>query len=474
MSNKFFLYARKSMENEERQALSIESQLVEVREHAAKEKVTIVREFTEAMTAKSPGRPVFDEMLSCIAKGEADGIIAWHPDRLARNSLDGGRIIHFLDIGHLKALKFCTLWFENTPQGKFMLNMAFGQSKYYVDNLSENVKRGQRQKLRRGEWPFGPPLGYLGGGRYSFPKVDPVKGPLITKLFEAYASGRTTLKQLRELCTSWGLVSRSGKKVALAKVHATLLNPFYYGLVRYKDDCAQGVHEPLVSKELFDRVQETLKRRGKPNKVKKHHFSLVGLAKCATCGGAITAERKKGHAYYHCTKKLGPCSEKKYLREEPFAQQIKEALQTVALPDDSFAEALTTLGQMGLEASQPVNEFKKELDRELPQLKVKQDRLLHAHLEGLIDKGEYRSAKKELVDREMELRTKLAHLEGGVTGWLEPAQNFIRAAHHAGLLAGGENLEAQKEFLKKIGSNFRVGGRRLSFQFKNPWAFLGG
>src|SRR3989338_6704177 len=124
MSNKFFLYARKSMENEERQALSIESQLVEVREHAAKEKVTIVSEFPEDMTAKSPGRPVFDEMLSRIAKGEADGIISWHPDRLARNSLDGGRIIHFLDIGHLKALKFCTLWFENTPQGKFMLNMA--------------------------------------------------------------------------------------------------------------------------------------------------------------------------------------------------------------------------------------------------------------------------------------------------------------------------------------------------------------
>ena len=149
--SKYFIYTRKSSEYEEKQILSIEAQLQELREFAQKENLEIVDEFVETKTAKEPGRPVFNEMLSQIEKGEADGILAWHPDRLARNSVDGGRIIYLLDVGKIQSLKFPTFWFEPTPQGKFMLNIAFGQSKYYIDNLSENVKRGLRQKLRRGE-----------------------------------------------------------------------------------------------------------------------------------------------------------------------------------------------------------------------------------------------------------------------------------------------------------------------------------
>src|SRR3989338_8753803 len=158
---KYILYARKSTEEDDRQVLSIEAQLVELQEYAAKEKLEIVASFQEAKTAKEPGRIKFAEMLSFLEQGKADGIISWHPDRLARNSVDGGKIIHFVDKGHIKSLKFPTFWFEPTPQGLFMLNIAFGQSKYFVDSLRENVKRGLRKKDRRGEWPGKAPLGYL-------------------------------------------------------------------------------------------------------------------------------------------------------------------------------------------------------------------------------------------------------------------------------------------------------------------------
>ena len=162
MASNYFLYVRKSTDSEERQVLSIESQIAELKLLADKENLKIKRIFQESMTAKVPGRPIFNEMLSRMEKGEADGIIAWHPDRLARNSVDGGRIIYLLDTEHIKSLKFPTFWFENTPQGKFMMQIAFGQSKYYIDNLSENVKRGLRQKVRRGEWPAGyVPPGYF-------------------------------------------------------------------------------------------------------------------------------------------------------------------------------------------------------------------------------------------------------------------------------------------------------------------------
>jgi len=145
---KYIAYCRKSTDEKEKQVLSIESQIAELKEFAAKEKLQIVCFLTESRTAKSLGRPVFEEVVQKIERGEANAILSWHPDRLARNSVDGGKIVYLLDTGKLLDLKFPTFWFDNTPQGKFMLSIAFGQSKYYVDNLSENVKRGNRQKLR--------------------------------------------------------------------------------------------------------------------------------------------------------------------------------------------------------------------------------------------------------------------------------------------------------------------------------------
>src|SRR5882672_420022 len=157
----YFLYTRKSTDDEDRQVLSIESQLHELREFAERERLTVVAELIEKRSAKTPGRPIFNDMMDRIEAGDAQGILAWHPDRLSRNGVDGGRITYALDTGKLSSLKFPSFWFENTSQGKFMLNMAFSQSKYYVDALSENTKSGLREKIRRGEFPGHAPIGYL-------------------------------------------------------------------------------------------------------------------------------------------------------------------------------------------------------------------------------------------------------------------------------------------------------------------------
>ena len=180
---RFFIYARKSTDDQDRQVRSIDDQLAELRAHALKDSLVVLDVLVEKQTAKAPGRPVFNEMLDRIERGEASGILAWHPDRLARNSLDGGRLIYLVDTGKIRELRFPTFWFEATPQGKFMLAIAFGQSKYYVDNLSENIKRGQRQKLKNGIWPKMPPVGYLNDRvtRTIFP--DPERAPLVAKAF---------------------------------------------------------------------------------------------------------------------------------------------------------------------------------------------------------------------------------------------------------------------------------------------------
>src|SRR3989344_872366 len=199
ITQKFFLYARKSTDVEDKQMRSIPDQLLELREFAKREEIDIVEEFTEAKTAKVPGREVFNAMVERLEKGEASGILSWHPDRLARNSIDGGKIIYLVDLGKIKYLKFPQFWFEATPQGKFMLSMAFVQSKYFVDSLSENTKRGLRQKVKRGEMPGLAPIGYkniLTADRRKLIVLDKKYSPLIKEVFEKFSTGKYTLKDM--------------------------------------------------------------------------------------------------------------------------------------------------------------------------------------------------------------------------------------------------------------------------------------
>ncbi len=455
MENSFFIYCRKSTESEERQVLSIDSQLHELRSLAQKEGIVIKAEFTESMTAKEPGRPLFNEMISRMEKGEADGIIAWHPDRLARNSVDGGRIVYMLDTGHIKFLKFPTFWFESSPQGKFMLNIAFGQSKYMVDNLSENVKRGQRHKIRQGVWPGWAPIGYLNDKSLRKVVIDPVKGPLVREMFELYATGHHNLPEIQKLAFGSGLMSRTGKPLVKAAIQRTLKRPFYYGLMKYTGEWHQGSHEPLVTKALFDKVQAVIERQSRPKK-RKNTFTFLGLATCATCGCAITAERQKGHHYYRCTKKKGRCTEP-YVREEELVKQVKAALAKVALSDDVFQKMMAEWAKEQETARQPIAPLKAELHKKTVDTQKKIDRLLELHLDGLIERAEYRAKKEILLKKKVELQEELVKVEQGAVGWLEPCKLFLQSAHQAHQVLVEGSLEAQKlKFQEMIGSNLRL------------------
>jgi site-specific DNA recombinase len=209
-------------------------------------------------------------MLDRICAGEASGILAWHPDRLARNSVDGGKIIYLLDTGKLLDLKFPTFWFENTPQGKFMLSIAFGQSKYYVDNLSENIKRGHRQKLRKGIWPGFAPLGYLNNHRTKEIDLDKDKAQFIRKAFELYSTGDYTLKAIKQFLADSGITSYRNKPHSVSCVQRMLKNHFYYGVFKFNGEIYQGSHEPIISKKLFDSVQQVMNNRGKKKRKRKH------------------------------------------------------------------------------------------------------------------------------------------------------------------------------------------------------------
>ncbi|MBU4254380.1 MAG: recombinase family protein [Acidobacteria bacterium] len=445
MKTKYFLYARKSTEDEERQVMSIEAQLVELAEYAKRENLEIIEKFVESKSAKKPGREIFNEMIERIKESKDSlGLLAWHPDRLARNSVDGGQIIYLIDTGNLVSLCFPTFWFEPTPQGLFMLQVAFGQSKYYSDNLSENVKRGIRQKLRRGEWPGLAPLGYINNPKTRNIEPDPVKARIVKKAFEEFAQGKHTLESLGERLSFWGVVSKNGTNLCKATLQRMLTNLVYIGVIVHSGESYEGKFESIVSRATFEAVQKVLKDRAKQRKSKKsHNFPFVGLLRCGECGAAITAQYAHGNGgiyrYYRCTKRLGPCGQR-YLREDLLVTQLKEELSKVALCEDWKELMLAQVEIWGKEQVQSSQSFAQNLETKIKETEIKLDRLVNAFLDGVIDKEVYLVKKDELIKTKTDLNQRKSDFGRKGNNWTEPLKEWIKTAHHAEKLVSSEDF----------------------------------
>jgi len=477
MKTKYFLYARKSTEDEERQVMSIEAQLVELEEYAKREKIEISERFIESKSAKKPGREIFNAMITKINENkEPFGLLAWHPDRLARNSVDGGQIIYLIDTGKLVSLRFPTFWFEPTPQGLFMLQVAFGQSKYYSDNLSENVKRGIRQKLRRGEWTGLAPLGYVNNAKIRNIEPDPTKARVIAKAFEEFSQGRHTLESLAERLKFLGVASKTGKRLCKAVVKHMLCNPIYTGLIVHNGETYEGKFSPIVSRATFETVQRILKDRAKPRKSKKsHNFPFVGLLRCGECGAAITAQYAHGcggtYRYYRCTKRLGPCSQR-YLREDLMALQLKDSLSKVALCQDWTEKMRAQVDIWEKEQNQSAQSFAQNLEVKIKETDEKLDKLVNAFLDGTIEKETYLIKKDELVKLKTELLEKKRDFGRKGNNWNEPLREWINLACSAEKLATSSDFYEIKSLVEKIGTNRRLLNRIVLLDFKKPFDLI--
>jgi site-specific DNA recombinase len=386
---KYFIYARKSTDDKDRQIRSIEDQLAEVRELAAKRHIDIVDVLLEKQSAKRPGRPIFNAMLERIEKGEAQGVIAWHPDRLARNMSDGGRILDMLDRGVIQDLAFPTFDFQNNSQGKLMLAMLFGMSKYYVDSLGDNIKRGQRQKVKNGIWPMVAPVGYVNDKAARIIVPHPERGPLIRKAFELYATGMYTLDRLTRTLTELGMTNGSGTKhigkpLSRSQYSRLLQNPIYYGTFCYSGEHYEGKHEPLITKALFDECQVVIARKSQPKTLDRlKPYLYRGLFRCGECGCFITTETQKGHNYLHCTKRVKRDCSQPYLREEKVADEITDVLASAAIPDEWADWMVTELETDQRNDAAEAADSEQALRKEIHGIDTKIDRLMVGYLDQL-------------------------------------------------------------------------------------------
>ena len=478
---KYFIYVRKSTDVEDKQVLSVEAQVVELKEYAAKYELEIADIFIEKRTDKKPGRPILSKMLSRISSGEASGILSWLPDRLSRNSIDSGQIIYMLDENILLDLKFPHFWFENTPQGKYMLANEFTSSKQYVDNLSVNTKRGLRQKVRRGEMPGVAPIGYYNDMRTKTAKVDKKIAPIIKQAFELYARGDKRLDEVADFLYQNGIHTKSrkllGKQTTCKKpfhknrIKRMLTNPFYYGHFRYLGEVYEGKHTPIISKRLFDDVQNALERRGKPQKAAKEPWPFCGLIHCS-CGMMFTNERqvkrqKNGnvhvYSYYRCTRKnkTVACKEP-HIRAEELDKQLSNLLLDFAMPT-KWADKLYELIQQDEQQDKMLfNTSISKAQEQIVQLSSKLQRLLDGYLDGDVERELYQTKREDILSEKKRLQEQIEQSSLGVLTWVEPMKKWIETSVSICKIARGDDLLAKKSLCLEIyGSNLKIQNKNV-------------
>lgn len=334
----YCLYARKSTESDEKQALSIDYQVKEMLRVAERDGLEVIDIRRESHSAKDSGqRPVFAEILTDLRGGRFNGILTWAPDRLSRNAGDLGSLVDLMDQKLLVEIQTFGQRFTNSPSEKFLLMILCSQAKLENDNKSINVKRGLRMRCEMGLWPAPAPTGYLNEKRVDrkgYVMIDPERGPIVKQLFEKVAyekwGGRKIYHWLK---FDMNLRSAtSNKPLTLSNIYRLLQLPFYYGVFEYPAGSGNwytGKHEPLITRELFEKAREQLKRSAIVNENKE--FAFTKLIKCGLCGSGISADEKfknlknggvSRYVYYGCSRSKDLNCKCGYIREEELINQF--------------------------------------------------------------------------------------------------------------------------------------------------------
>jgi site-specific DNA recombinase len=342
---RYCVYARKSSENEERQILSIDSQIKEMLELADREGLEIVMMKRESHSAKETGqRPIFNEIVEEIKDAKYNGILTWAPDRISRNAGDLGKIVDLMDAGLLHEIRTYGQRFTNSPSEKFLLMILGSQAKLENDNRAVNVRRGMRTRCEMGLRPGVAPVGYMNdkhADRRCQATIDPIRAPIIKQIFEKMANDKWSGRRIHQwLKFELNFTSRANKNMTLSSVYLVIQNPFYYGTFEYPEKSGnwyQGKHEPIVTKELFDRANEQLKRDNILRSDIKE-FAFTKLMLCGSCGSGITADEKfkkmidgtsNRYVYYGCTKHKDKFCKNGYTKEEELITQLVSLMDQV-------------------------------------------------------------------------------------------------------------------------------------------------
>lgn len=354
-SLRYCLYARKSSESDERQTMSIDSQIKEMLQMAQRDGLQVTDVRQESHSAKAAGqRPEFNKLIQDIQNGKFNAILSWAPDRLSRNAGDLGAVVDLLDQKLLVEIRTYGQKFTNSPSEKFLFMILGAQGKLENDQKGVNVKRGLRAKCEMGLWPAPAPTGYLNEmrtDRKGYVMLDPERAPIIKQMFEKVAyegfSGRKVQAWLHDI----KFKTINGKPIWISSVQKILTTPFYYGEFQYPAKTGiwyKGIHEPIITKEVYEMARASM-RIEHNFRYKSKEFAFTRLMKCGRCGSGVTAMEKykklvdggtAKYIYYGCTRTKDIKCPINYIREEDFIRQLLQIIDQVGLDELGLREKL--------------------------------------------------------------------------------------------------------------------------------------
>ncbi|HRR39322.1 MAG TPA: recombinase family protein [Candidatus Paceibacterota bacterium] len=485
---KYFLYARKSSESEDRQVQSIDDQVNRLKKLADDLNLDIKKIYTEAKSAKKPNnRPFFDEMIKRIENGEADGILCWHLNRLSRNPIDSGKLSWLLQQRILKSIQ--TIERQYLPDDNVLLfNVESGMANQYILDLSRDTKRGMLKKLNAG-WQTGiAPLGYLNDKENKIIIKDPERFNLIRKMWDLMLTGNYTPPKILNIANNeWGFRTRKFKRIggcplSRSGIYKIFTNLFYAGIIENAGMQYQGAHEPMITLEEYDRVQMILGRKGKP-RPKHHEFAFTGSIRCGSCGCLYTAETKrkflksgeiKEYTYYHCTRKTTKvnCDQRYNINAKDLDLMIEKEIEKYTILPEFLQWALEGLNKKNDAEIEDRTKVYEMQHKTLVETQKELDELTKMRYRQLIDDETFIREKNELQTKITEMKENLRQTETRAEKWLELTEktfNFATYARKAFLMADGKTgLELKKEILMALGKNPIIKDKKLYIE-PNEW-----
>jgi len=486
---KYFLYARKSSESEDRQVQSIDDQTDRLKKFAQDLNLNIKKTYIEAKSAKKPNnRPIFDEMMQRIENGDADGILCWQINRLSRNPIDSGKLSWLLQRGILKSIQ--TIDRQYLPEDNVLLfSVESGVANQFILDLSKNTKRGMLSKLEKG-WQTGvAPLGYLNDKENKIIIKDPERFNLIRKMWDLMLTGNYTPPKILDIVNNkWGFKTRKFKRIggnplSRSGIYKIFTSLFYAGIIKNAGIQYEGKHESIITLEEYDRVQMLLGRKGKP-RPKHHKFAFTGSIRCGVCGCLYTAETKKKlikttggikeYTYYHCTRRTAKikCNQRKNIPVDDLELSIEKEIEKYTILPEFLAWALEGLNKKNDTEIEDRTKVYEMRHKTLVETQKELDELTKMRYRQLIDDEVFIREKNILRSKIAQLKKYLRETETRAEQWLELTEktfNFATYARKAFLMAKGKTgLELKKEILLALGKTPLIKDGKLLIE-PNDW-----
>jgi hypothetical protein len=358
---------------------------------------------------------------------------------------------------------------DSRSSEKFMHGIKVLMAKNYIDNLGEEVRKGMIEKARQGHWPTVAPVGYQNNLATHRIEPDPGRAPIIVKLFEWYASGEYSLKALTRKAAAVGLTNRTGgSPLVKAKIHQLLQNPIYYGDFFWLGQLHHGVHKPIISRDLFTRVQDVFTAANHPRHTKRQH-AFAGIVTCGRCGCSFTAETKKGqYVYYHCTGHRGPCGNT-YVREEELVRQFGEILKQIRIPHELAGKLATVLRESQADKEKFVRTSMLRLQQQQMLLRSKLDRVYEDRLSDVISDELWTTKSGELQEELRRVRAEMERHEGASQAYETAGLQILELAQSAYSSYVTKNPREQARLVKTVVSNSTFDRGSLSPTYIKPF-----